>query len=334
MKCMKIDAGLVYFIERLDQGRRSYKIGWTARTAQERLTELETEYDAKLRVVYTVESPAATLIEGHLHRLNSLTRIAHEWFRFADLELSAAIDEAHRVNRLLDPGTVEAACHFDGTPSNGETLDVRAQGPERAFAILERFSRAQSCRNRLAELAAQQAVPGRRLRELTSRSRGIAGVTTRRRVEGRPYRREAAFQTEYPELYDRLSRPSGLCCQFKLHALGLAAAGEDDESSDDNGLDSGECPRFHEAEEHHARHLALARLAAPDQLELELVALELRAMLAENEGYEGVCSYRRRVERSVDWGALDRTEPQLAARFAGKKADSVRFRVMQYRGYL
>jgi hypothetical protein len=57
-------AGFVYFMERVDGTRRTFKIGWTARSVDARRREIEGKIGARLAVVHTVEAPAAPFLDA------------------------------------------------------------------------------------------------------------------------------------------------------------------------------------------------------------------------------------------------------------------------------
>lgn len=64
-----------------------YKIGYTDRTTQKRIKELQTGSPSEMRVIQEYESDNAKQIETILHRLHKSKRISGEWFALTNEEV-------------------------------------------------------------------------------------------------------------------------------------------------------------------------------------------------------------------------------------------------------
>ena len=68
---------LVYFIQEKNNG--PIKIGFTSKSANNRLSALQTGSSADLEIVYTIEAEAS--YERYIHRVLKRERIRGEWFK-------------------------------------------------------------------------------------------------------------------------------------------------------------------------------------------------------------------------------------------------------------
>jgi hypothetical protein len=323
-------AGVVYFMERVDGTRRTFKIGWTDRSVDVRRQELEAQYGARLVVVHTVETPAAPFLEGYLHRRNALIRIDREWFNFSDAAISDAIGDAAKLNGRIDADVARRARSTAQTVSSGLVRPVGPEHPENAEVLVD-FAEVPALIAKQVELEAEQMDISAELSIATGACCGIDGVTQRTRVSPTPTRFQDRLRAEAGAAAARYELPPDHAA-FAFLVRGEAARRHEDHETTRDEFDERMRPRDGAAEDAHRRYLRADAELAAVEAQLGLKELTLRAALGSDEGFEGVCAYVRKP--AVDWERVQREDPGLFERCTRGRAGSVRFSVIPYRRYL
>jgi len=91
----------VYLIE-LNDGVRRYKIGYTKKSVQQRLKQLQTGAHSELRIVDQYESKWGTKIESVLHKTYFRRKTNGEWFDLTEEEVVSFKSECEKIHSNLE----------------------------------------------------------------------------------------------------------------------------------------------------------------------------------------------------------------------------------------
>lgn len=78
----------IYVISAEINDKKSYKIGYTRRSVNERIKEFKTGNASEFKVEWTFESNWSTKLEAYLHKQFKSKKINGEWFDLNDNDLS------------------------------------------------------------------------------------------------------------------------------------------------------------------------------------------------------------------------------------------------------
>jgi len=308
----------------------------TTRDIASRLQELEKESPIRLEVRHAIQARDSRLLEAHLHHRMALHRVIGEWFAFSEKELSLAVEQGEKFNRDLTTAPFESSRRTDQMASNRRWLDL-SDSLETAASVLPIYPRILELLRKRQELREKTNDIRSRLCSLTGKTLGIEGVTVRSIIRDEPYFRYSDFAQRYPELYEKFSKPV-FCRDFMFDEPAIRriipAPDETRPGPSPRELRGITIKPARQALVLHRQHLEILSESEDTESQLFLLGLQLKQICAENEGIDGLCTYRRRWERRLDHDALQRSHPELFGRFGGKKMEYCRFRILPYRRYL
>jgi len=312
------------------------KIGMTTRDIASRLKELEEESPARLEVRHVIQTRDSRLLEAYLHRKMALHRVIGEWFAFSGRELSLAIEQGEKFNHDLTTAPFESARQTDQIASNCRWLDL-SETRETAASVLPIYPRILELLRKRQELRKKTNDIRSRLRSLTGKTLGIEGVTVHTIIRDEPYFRNSDFAERYPELHEKFSKPV-FRCDFIFDEPPIRriipAPDETRSGPPPRELQGIRKKPARQALALHRQHLEILSESEDAESQLFLLGLQLKQICAQNEGIDGLCTYRRRWERQLAHDALQRSHPELYGRYGGRKREFCRFRVLPYREYL
>lgn len=95
---------MVYLIRCIEDGNMKYKIGYTTRSAERRIKEMETANPGAMDVVAEFHTKHARQLEGILHRHYDRFCKGGEWFNFGDegMDRETFFGTCMKYNRNLD----------------------------------------------------------------------------------------------------------------------------------------------------------------------------------------------------------------------------------------
>ncbi len=92
----------VYLICAEVQGKKLYKIGFTRRTIEQRISEFKTGNGAEFYIVDSFKSKWGTKIESRIHKVFKSKKISGEWFDLDDNDLIEFKLSCERIHNIFD----------------------------------------------------------------------------------------------------------------------------------------------------------------------------------------------------------------------------------------
>jgi len=338
---LNLNPGNVYFLRMVDpSGRYEFpyvKVGITRKDVPGRIDEMQAGNPFKIVDWNHFYSEAAQLVENYIHHAFAERRVRSEWLRFDEEELPNLFDtaEAYSKEVFVRAGAVRA---LDTQASNG--------------AVIEANNNTRALHEKIVILLGDEVEATGlfkaleyRLRSVTGPAVGIKGVTEVTTTKAGRVFDIANFKKAEPDLYARYCLTNGLSCSFSF--LGrprintypeVQAALKKAKSTvvkiaveevTEDMLD-----RSDEVEKLHTEYLDLKAKLAGIQGDLIRHELELRYVCGENEGINGICTYRREIEKKFDKEAFKNDCPDLWDKFQIDRTSSLRFKVLPYRDYV
>lgn len=308
---MKLTPGQLYFINEQDvrTGERSnyYKIGIVresdVRDSKDRLLEHQTGNPRKLCVVETLNMPAVEYIETNLHYLFARNRVMGEWMEFSDVELKAAIAKANELKTEMEENLplIKQAEELKSIVSSGSKIqptDEHLSLHEQYLTYKEIVSSCEFALEKydkylIAAIEKGVAAPG--------------AAKIQERAGARTFD-EKLFAETYPELYEQYAQSKTkitgkfLVTTPKDWTIDVSAMPSEQVELISNFLDGVETAdqSLETGFMLHEKHLAVLEMKQYAEYNKVVVGTKLRVQTGESDGIEGICSWRRRQEISIN----------------------------------
>ena len=311
---MKLTPGQLYFINEQDikTGARTayYKIGIVrdaeGRDSKDRLLEHQTGNPRKLCVVETLNMPAVEYIETNLHYLFARNRVMGEWMEFTPDELKNAIAKANELKAEMEtylPDFTKAE-QLKKVASNGIKL-APTHDSEYWYGVIQDLKEViQTCQEALGQYDDY-------LLEAIEQGVDVSAVAKVQKRAGAKKFDEKLFASKYPDLYKQHSTSeTDYKGQFRIapakdwnpdissinpEQVELVTDFMDLLENADHSLDTGFAL--------HEKHLAVLEVLQYAEWRTEIANIKLRVITGENEGIEGICTWKREKIEKV---TLDR----------------------------
>jgi len=338
---LNLNPGNVYFLRMVDpSGRYEFpyvKVGITKKDVPDRIDEMQAGNPFKIVEWNHFYSEAAQLVENYIHHAFAERRARSEWLRFDEEELPNLFDTAEAYSK-------EAFARAE----NVRALDIQASNGK----VIEANNDTRALHKEIVTLLGDEVETNGlfkaleyKLRSVTGTAAGIRGVTEVTTTKAGRVFNIANFKKAEPDLYTRYCLINELGCSFSF--LGkpkintypeVQAALKRAESTvvkvAVEDVTAGMLDRSDEIEKLHTEYLDLKAKLAGIQGNLIRYELELRYGCGENEGINGICTYRREIEKKFDKEAFKNDCPDLWDKFQIDRTSSLRFKVLPYRDYV
>ena len=323
---MDIDAGELYFVREIDPHTKTYtrfvKIGLVkdkdGRDSHNRLSEHQTGNPRILDLPQgnVLHTDAITRVESQMHKLYANCRVSGEWFEFAtEDEVEAAKTKAAQLAAEVAkyvPIIVKAgewSKHLD----NGTVVAPTSKAKE----IISRMAIA---RSKLKALKALEAEIDGMVKAAVEKGEDVAAVATPQVRAAKDVFDAKAFKAAEPEIYEKyLVKTQAFTGRF------LPTVPTVEESSLDAEFQATLTLVRHEiemaktgvvADVNHAV-LVITAEAAVAKWDEDLAAAELQIECGDNEGIEGICTWKRFMKENekFDEANFKAENPDLAKRY-------------------
>jgi len=329
---MKLDEGHVYILNDVDDitGRSDYyKIGMVSkeRTVKDRIEKDHQTGNPRLVVdIHSFHSEAPFFVERHLHKHFAQFRVRREWFRLTDAQLEDVKKEAARYDGIIGPmlGGVRA---FAKSPSNGSISKLEAKDKARIELL---HSELKELRYQIYEIDFKTNTIKEFLKFETAKHKGgIDGITkVTVRGGGSPSFTATVFRDSSPAnkaIYDSFCTKKSITGTFKtddldtkakkfpqLHLAEKAAKEKyaADKATHDNIVD-GVIPRTKTLEDKHKEYIELVMKKEDVNVEIILRELEIKKLCGDNDGIEGICTWKRKESLAFDATAFKNQHPEI-----------------------
>lgn len=294
---MSYKPGEIYFVREIDrEGKFSnfVKIGLVTspRTSQERLLEHQTGNPRRLDLPASniVTTDAVSFVEARLHRTFATERIGGEWFEFHSEErLIEVIDESKRISAEASKAKelFLKAEALEKIPSNG--LLISATGDDLENVKLLLIAKEQS--KVLDEIEDDITA---KLEKAKEQGKELGAAAKEKTVTYKPKFDKQKFMEDYPELAAELMVAKSSWSQRFLIKYKLEAGWSfEPEFSDEVAAIRTLVDNSEEPVDLLDPQLRLARLRAFCDWDELISATKLKIACGENEGIEGICTWKR-----------------------------------------
>jgi len=338
---LNLNLGNVYFLRMVDpSGRYEFpyvKVGITKKDVPDRIDEMQAGNPFKIVEWNHFYSEAAQLVENYIHHAFAERRARSEWLRFDEEELPNLFDTAEAYSKEVFV-RAEAVRALDIQASNGKVIE--ANNDTRALH-----------KEIVTLLGAEVETKGRfealeyRLKAMTGMAGGIEGVTKVTITGATRFFNTANFKKAEPNLYTQYCLIEDLGCSFSFLGKPQISAYPEVHTARKEAksavvpvamgdVTSGMLDRSGEIENLHTEYLDLIAKLANIRRDLIRYELDLRYVCGKNEGIEGVCTYKREIEKKFDKEAFKKDHPDIWSKFETDRHGSLRFKVLPYRDYV
>jgi len=337
---MKLTAGEIYFIGEKDLKTgldTSYcKIGIVregakgARTSDERLLEHQTGNPRKLFLRDVVVAPAVEEIETRVHRIFAPLRVNGEWLDLTD-------DQYQEALRITNTMAEEAKASLSALQSAESLKEVSSNGKQidPPTDIVQTFQELHQARA-VSKLCEQGLDTIKEVIATYAKDQSVEGIVTVQERKGRVTFDLKTFEQQYPDLFTKYQVDK---VSWKQRFTLSKSKDTPDVESFSPGIGAlmselqAKCQQVHGVDDLpliHAVHVQLLSRESKADWVISLQEARLKAALAENEGFEGICKWSRgeSTTKAFDPKLLEAEMPELYQRFA-KQAESSQVMVVQ-----
>jgi len=337
---MKLTAGEIYFI-----GEKDFKTGLDtsyckigivregakgARSSEERLLEHQTGNPRKLFLRDVVVAPVAEEIETRVHRIFAPLRVNGEWLDLTDDQYREALEITNTMAKEADASlsALQSAESLREISSNGKSI-------EPPTAIVQTWNELHQAKA-VSKLCGQGLDAIKKVISTFARDQSVEGIVTVQERKGRVTFDLKQFEQEHPELFSKYQVDK---VQWKQRFT----LSKSKETPDVEKLSPGigalmreleakcqEVQRIDDLPLIHAVHVQLLSRESKADWVISLTEARLKAALAENEGFEGICKWSRgeSTTRAFDPKLLEAEMPQLYQQFV-RQAESSQVMVVR-----
>ena len=354
---MKLDEGHLYILNDVDDitgPSDYYKIGMVSkeRTVKDRIERDHQVGNPRLVVdIHSFHSEAPFFVERHLHKHFAQYRVRREWFRLTDAQLEEVKKEAARYDNIIGPmlGDVRA---FAKSLSNGNIIKLDAANKARIELL---HSELKDLRYQIYEIDYKTNIIKEFLKLQTAKHKGgIDGITkVTVRGGGSPSFTATIFRDSSPAnkaIYDSFCTKKSIGGKFKTEDLDTKAkkfpklhleekAAKDkytaDKATHDNIVD-GLIPRTNMLEDKHKEYIQLVMEKEEVEVEIILRELEIKKLCGDNDGIEGICTWKRKESFAFDTTAFKKQHPEIVEdpKYQSVSKTSVAISVISSRDYV
>lgn len=340
--------GWLYFLGEIDfkSGQKfSYvKIGKTDydRPVSDRSNDHQTGNPRLIiEVADSIRTNFIDTLETYMHHRFATKRVHGEWFLFDEDELNEAVDEANRVNELLDSVLIESQSvkEMNKLLSNGKTIaPIKSVMTDYEQYVLHENSRTLHKLN--------QDIVTAKLRKMTSSNGRLDGVSVLSLVPQKAKFDEVGFENKHPGILakymkteDKISRsytiankPSAAKSHKEINSVLKEIKSTHEEII---AVKEILVPRDSSIESLHYEWLELYEKEAESKIMAEIYSLKLQSACGENEEIEGVCKWKRNLQSkvSLDTGALIDAESAIYNTFLMAPKYVAKYVVTKFRSY-
>jgi len=329
---MKLDQGHVYILNDIDDitgPSDYYKIGMVSkdRSVKDRIEKDHQTGNPRLVVdKHSFYSEAPFFVERHLHKHFAEFRVRREWFRLTDAQLEEVKKEAARYDNVIGPmvGGVRA---FAKSPSNGNVIKLEAKDKVRIELL---HSEMKELRYQIYEIDYKTNTIKEFLKLETAKHKGGIDGITKVTVKGggAPSFKATIFRDSSPAnkaIYDSFCTKKSIAGSFrtedldtkakkfpKLHLAEKEAKDKysADKATNDNLLD-GVITRTKTLEDKHKEYIELIMQKEDVNVEIILRELEIKKLCGDNDGIEGICTWKRKESFTFDATAFKNQHPEI-----------------------
>lgn len=294
-----------------------------------------------IEVADSIRTNFIDTLETYMHHRFATKRVHGEWFLFDEDELSEAVNEAIRVNELLDSVLAEAQSvkEMNKSLSNGKAIAASKS----VMADYEQYLSHETSRT-LHKL--NQDIVTAKLRKMTSSNSHLDGVSVLSLVPRKDKFDEVGFENKHPGVLakfmkaeEKISRSYTIANKpsaAKSHKVVNSELKEIKSKHEEITVVSDSIvARDSSIESLHNEWLGLHEMEAESKIMAEIYSLRLQHACGENEGIEGVCKWKRNMQtkESLDTDALMTAEPSIYEKFLVPQTDIAKYVVTKYRSY-
>ena len=318
--------GRVYFLIMQDVSRTEFdfgqvKVGITWGDVPTRVANLQTGNPYDLRCFDVFETPWPNDVENFMHRLHAPDMFRNEWMRCTRSRLPNLVDEAKAAALRIAVRNAKGA-RYAGKPSNSKFRSATSED--------RRLHRdAQELTAKLVPTRLRLEIAENRLKSVTDITFGIPGIVRVTLISSRARFSTTLAESLFPLLakqcivdkisgvfrWSKLLRRSDFAAESELADAALEAASRSARAVAERKVArlDGWTDRTPIHEQWHDDFLLATQAVKQLEAELADIQSEMIVRLAEFDGVEGVCSFRRRSVPKFD-GALFRQQfPNEAA---------------------
>jgi len=340
--------GWLYFLGEIDfkSGHKfSYvKIGKTDydRPVSDRSNDHQTGNPRLIiEVADSIRTNFIDTLETYMHHRFATKRVHGEWFLFDEDELGEAVNEAIRVNELLDSVLTEAQSvkEMNKSLSNGKIIAASKS----VIADYEQYLLHETSRT-LHKL--NQDIVTAKLRKMTSSNSHLDGVSVLSLVPRKDKFDEAGFENKHPGVLakfmkseEKISRSYTIANKpsaAKSHKVVNSELKEIKSKHEEiTAVSDSVVVRDSSIESLHNDWLGLHEMEVESKIIADIYSLRLQHACGDNEEIEGVCKWKRNMQtkESLDTDALIKAEPSNYQKFLVLQTDIAKYVVTKYRSY-
>ena len=294
-----------------------------------------------IEVVPSIRTHFIDDLETYMHHRFATKRVHGEWFHLDQAELDEVVEEAIRVNELLNTVQPEASELIDlkDVESNGKLVEPTPQNK----SDYENFIKFEKERV-LCKL--NQDICTVKLRALTLDNGGIEDISTHSTVNRNPTFDKDSFTKAHPEITEKyMVTETKLSRGYKITGKptavnAFATTNEQCKAAkaklpEVKSVKESMVNRSATVETLHKEWLELHEAESKARIEAEIYSLKLQHSCGVNEGIEGICAWKRIMKEStrLDATALKNAESNLYESFLVPQSSINRFKVTDYRAY-
>jgi len=323
---MNLTPGHLYFINEKDivSGKNTdfYKIGIVRqsdeRDSKNRLLEHQTGNPRKLIIVESFSMPAVEAVETNLHYLFARNRVMGEWMKFTKAELAGAIKKAKELKKTVKKQlpNFEIADALKNRVSNGVMLPKDSK----TIALHCDASRYQAIESHCNTLISNYK---NYLNQAIEKGVDVSAQASTQSRKGSRRFNIKLFSTNYPELFEKYSKKTKYIKQSFLfkNKLDFQDLSEIYDSEQlklvDEFMTLLKKPKFdlETGFALHEKHLGILEILKYVEWHHEIIITSLKVLLGENEGIEGICTWKRERNEKIelDTEALKVKFPEIYA---------------------
>ena len=337
--------GTLYFIRENDPFAEAaghyVKIGLvrdngSGRSSNDRLLEHQTGNPRQLVVAGSIATVASvSAFESAVHQRLAPHRVNGEWFRTPSEGITRFIDEATHVQEGIEQvttgsSTISTLCA--GVDSGMDKPSCR-ESEELHNEAIRLSSRIQGIKQLQQMIKLQlQCLGG-------SEAADIEGICRHQFTRSAGRFDESGFRSAHPAIFEKLARED-IGQNFRMRGMQRNTRNEERKKLEGicDGQTSGcdgpvQLNRTTKAEQLHAQWIDLLSELQPLTLQLKLHENSLKLICGSDAGIEGICSWKRRVKKSLNRTQLAENHPELADEFTLISAPRWSFHVNAWRPY-
>ncbi|MDP6730244.1 MAG: GIY-YIG nuclease family protein [SAR324 cluster bacterium] len=312
------------------------KIGITTGEVQSRIDTLQTGNPLEIFTYHSFETKAAEMVERQLHHHYSDKRVRLEWFRLTETEVKEAIQVANNFKKDLEK-FVDKFIALESKESNGATVPADSEA-------LRLHTEAVEFDSQLLQYKMESNIIRSRMEKLTSKSRGIIGVTRVLITKPKPSFKAGLLKAAERSLYDTFCTDEKFKSSFRILnkrsrsdfpelRVREKEAKETVPKLEAIDVEESKLDRDERIAALHQEYIGLQKEAAETQRDFDLTSMRLRVKCGLNEGISDVCHYKRAMVMKFDEDSFRKKHPVLHEEYTTLEEPKRRFQVMKTRDY-